>query len=60
MLDLYTVPGFNKYVNKADNRYNTFIDMKIIFALIDFTKTRIKIISKMTRIIRTIVQEMKL
>ena len=60
MSDLYIVPGFNKYVNKADNKYNKFIDVNIILLVIDFTRTNMKIITNETKIIKAMVQQMKL
>ena len=60
MFDLYTVPGFSKYVNKADNKYNKFIDVNIILLVIDFTRTNMKIITNGTKMIKAMVQQMKL
>ena len=40
--------------------YKKFIDINIIFRIIFFTKTNIKTIIKDTKIIKKIVQEMKL
>ena len=60
MFDLNTVPGFNKYVNKADNKYNKFIDVNIILLVIDFTRTNMKIIINGTKMIKAMVQQMKL
>ena len=60
MSDLYTVPGFNKYVKKADKKYNIFINVNIILFVIDFTITNIKIVTNVTNMIKAIVQQMKL
>lgn len=60
MSDLYTVPGFNKYVKKADKKYNIFINVNIILFVIDFTMTNIKIVTNVTNMIKAIVQQMKL
>ena len=60
MSDLYTVPGFNKYVKKADKKYNIFINVNIILFVIDFTMTNIKIVTNVTNMIKAIEQQMKL
>ena len=60
MSDLYTVPGFNKYVKKADKKYNIFINVNIILFVIDFTMTNIKIVTNVTKMIKAIEQQMKL
>ena len=60
MSDLYTVPGFNKYVKKADKKYNIFIIVNIILFVIDFTNTNIKIVTNVTKINKAIIQQAKL
>ena len=60
MSDLYTVPGFNKYVKKADKKYNIFINVNIILFVIDFTKTIMKIVTNITKINNAIEQQAKL
>ena len=51
---------FSKYVNKADNKYNIFINENIILFIIDLTKTNMKIVTNITKMIKAIVQQMKL